>query len=74
MSQPSHDTEEARASRMEVMVTALFDGHNLSGWEMFTDTEELRGYQVTCLVCGRTAAVWENGLIYSLLSGCEPTD
>ena len=71
MSLSSTDTDEAKNGRIEVMVVAHFNGHVLNGWEQFTDTEELRGYQVACVRCGRTAAVWENGLIYSLLGKCE---
>jgi len=59
----------AEETRMEVMVAAAFDGHDLAEW---VQTEDRNGWQARCRRCDMTVWVGVSGVQYSLLGeGCQ---
>lgn len=57
--------DEAGNARIEVMVEAALQGHDLTGFEPVEGPPP--GQQARCRRCGQTAWVGESGLVYSLL-------
>lgn len=60
----------ANETRMEIMVNAAFNGHDLSEWQL---TESEDGWQATCRKCAGTIWVGKKGLQYSLLTDPCPS-
>ena len=59
----------AEETRIEVMVDAAFDGHDLAEW---VQTEDRNGWQARCRRCDMTVWVGVSGVQYSLLGeGCQ---
>ncbi len=54
---------------VEVQVSALLSGHDLTPFELLPDTAD--EYQATCRRCGRTVWVRGNSLVYSLLGDAD---
>jgi hypothetical protein len=50
---------------IEVQVSALLSGHDLTPFVLLPDTTDV--YEATCRRCGRTVSVRRSTLIYSLL-------
>lgn len=65
-------TAQAEDAMMQAMVTAALGGHNLTGWDRFMGAKG-PGQQAECRYCGQSVAVWDSGLIYSLLDDACPS-
>ena len=62
-----------RESMLEVMVNGAGAGHDLASWEPVQDSDgRSNGVQCRCDLCGQTAWVGDNGVIYSLLDDMCP--
>ena len=59
----------ANDARLEIMINATFNGHDLSEW-LLTEAED--GWQATCRRCRQTVWVGKKGLRYSLLEETCP--
>ena len=64
-----HAESDANDTRMQVMVNAAFNGHDLSEW---LTTESDDGWQSTCRLCEKAVWVGKNGLQYSSLENICP--
>jgi hypothetical protein len=54
---------------MEIMVNAVFAGHDLAQWQY---SDESGGWQSACRYCTQTVWVSRKGLHYSLLENLCP--
>lgn len=60
---------EANNARLELMVNAAFNSHDLTEWLL---TENNDGWQTSCRLCNKTVWVGKKGLRYSLLEETCP--
>lgn len=71
--QPGKLSKEAKTSMLSIAARAALAGHDLTGFEPFTDIGgNPNGYQAKCRRCGRTGWVGEDGWQYSILASVCP--